>query len=44
MGCKSDDTCDQPATKGEMEAQFNILFTCGMATFALLVLSKLELV
>ena len=39
MGCKDDDTCDQPVTKGDMEGQYNILFYQGLATFLLLLLS-----
>ena len=33
MGCKDDDTCDQPVTKGDMEANYDILFYQGLATF-----------
>ena len=39
MGCKDDDTCDQPVTKGDMEGQYDILFYQGLATFLLLLLS-----
>ena len=44
MGCKDDDTCDQPVTKGDLEGQADILFYLGSATllFVGIVLAKLD--
>ncbi len=50
MGCKDDDTCDQPATKGDIEGiagrQANIfsaqLVLVSMVGFTMLVLYGLE--
>ncbi len=38
MGCKDDDTCDQPVTKGEIEGQFNINFLINMATLTMVII------
>jgi|TARA_R110000824_G_scaffold252363_1_gene441128 hypothetical protein len=35
MGCKDDDTCDQPATKGEIENLVNLISIGFSAVFAL---------
>ena len=39
MGCNSDDTCDQPATKGEIERVYLQLGFMGIALVAIYGLS-----
>ena len=35
MGCKDNDTCDQPATKGEMERVFTLFGLMGLGILAI---------
>ena len=36
MGCEDDNTCDQPATKGEIERVYNNLLGFGMVSVGFL--------